>query len=136
MRASVAALTLCVLRVASLAVPHSRLRVRQAAESPAGPSAVPLPADDPFYRPSPDSYASLKPGAIIQSRAVNTSLSAVVRSGNGSIEAWQVLYRTTGPNGEPLSAITTLFVPAIARREGQLVVCASTALSRPADTVR
>ena len=112
------------LRAASIAVPDAHLHRRQALEPAAINSSVPVPVSDPFYHPAADSLAALKPGTIIASRAVNTTVARLAQTGGQSVIAHQISYRTTGPVGEPVSAVTTLFVPSNARRENELVACA------------
>lgn len=69
--------------------------------------AEPAPPPDAFYD-VPEALANFSPGEIIRSRpvAVNALQSLPIK-----VDAWQLLYRTTGMNGEPDAAVTTVMTP-------------------------
>ncbi|GAA5981502.1 hypothetical protein JCM10908_004131 [Rhodotorula pacifica] len=62
------------------------------------------PTRDPFHQ-LPDQLALYQNGAIVRSRAVNTSF-ATVTAGSA-----QLFYRTTDALGDPSATVTTLFAP-------------------------
>lgn len=62
------------------------------------------PSVDPFWHP-PDGFASARPGTVLRSRGVRLALLGVVPQ---PVVAYQLLYRTTGINGEPRTTVTTV----------------------------
>jgi hypothetical protein len=70
-------------------------------------AAIRPPPHDPCYKP-PAGYASTAPGTILRSRRVNLAALGFLPQ---NVQAWQVLYRTTGYNGKPMSTVTTLVRP-------------------------
>jgi hypothetical protein len=71
-------------------------------------TAITPPQHDPFYKP-PAGYGSTAPGTILRSRRVNLAALGFLPQ---NVQAWQVLYRTTGYNGKPMATVTTLVRPA------------------------
>lgn len=67
------------------------------------------PSDDPFYA-APSNLSSYDPGAVIRSRRPPGKI-ALLRHGIKLADAWQLLYRTTGAQGEALASVTTLLIP-------------------------
>jgi hypothetical protein len=65
------------------------------------------PDQDPFYRPPAD-IASYPPGRVVASREVVPNVGALPVA----VRAWQLAYRSTDQNGQPILAITTLLSPA------------------------
>jgi hypothetical protein len=78
--------------------------VSSGAPPPIGDPSVPQPANDPFYTPPAD-LASFTPGTILRAREVTAP------GVDNAAAAYQLLYRTTGARGEPISTVTTVFVP-------------------------
>ncbi|KAH9827398.1 LIP-domain-containing protein [Teratosphaeria destructans] len=86
-------------------------------------SAVLLPSNDPvsiiIHSPTADFYdqpeniSSYKPGDVIRTREVGEELSGLIKGiPSISVKAFhQMLYRTTNTNGEPIAAMTSIFVP-------------------------
>ncbi|HEY5318467.1 MAG TPA: lipase family protein, partial [Solirubrobacteraceae bacterium] len=70
-----------------------------------------LPSSDPFYTYSGTTpLAQIAPGTVLKSRSIQASV-----SGNASpFSAEQVLYRTTGEQGQPTVTVTTILKPLIA----------------------
>lgn len=77
-------------------------------------SADPLvtPQNDPFYTP-PSGWNSKAPGTILNSRPVEV---ASMTPQAQDADAWQLLYRTTDTNGQPMVTVTTVLRP----RTGQV----------------
>jgi hypothetical protein len=79
------------------------------AAPPAAAATVPLPHDDPFYR-----YDGTKPldqvarGTVLKSRPV---MVGVPQSGQGTIPATQLLYRTQDQQKQPSVTVTTVVNP-------------------------
>lgn len=65
------------------------------------------PPPDAFYN-VPANLGSFHPGAIIRSRPVPAKALQIFPI---NVDSWQILYRTTGINGEPYAAVTTVMVP-------------------------
>ncbi len=76
---------------------------------PATAGAAPAPPGvDDFYR-APDGFESTSPGTILRERPMRlASYSALPFNA----QAWQLLYRTTDLAGGPMSAVTTVILPA------------------------
>ncbi|OQQ24862.1 hypothetical protein A6410_20330 [Prescottella equi] len=76
---------------------------------PATAGAAPAPPGvDDFYR-APDGFESTSPGTILRERPMQlASYSALPFNA----QAWQLLYRTTDLAGGPMSAVTTVILPA------------------------
>jgi hypothetical protein len=70
-------------------------------------AAITPPQHDPFYKP-PAGWAATAPGTILRSRPVNLAALGFLPQ---NVQAWQVLYRTTGYNGKPMATVTTLVRP-------------------------
>lgn len=76
--------------------------------APATASAVPRPADDPFYAyTSSTPLADLAPGTVIRSRDVSYHVAGLALP----LSAKQLAYRSTNMLGEPIVASTTLIRP-------------------------
>jgi hypothetical protein len=74
----------------------------------ATPATIPIPQNDPFYQP-PAGYQTKAPGTILRSRQVQVAVFGILPE---SVQAWQVLYRTTAYNGAAMASVTTLLRPA------------------------
>jgi hypothetical protein len=72
--------------------------------------AIPPPSDDPFYV-APSGYESSAPGTILRSRPVPSALSLFQTIPLNLKGAWQLLYRTTDSQGNPIATVTTVLVP-------------------------
>lgn len=69
--------------------------------------AEPAPPRDSFYD-RPAGLAAAKPGQILRTRKVDIKALQLVPV---NVDAWQLLYRTTGMNGQPDATVTTVMVP-------------------------
>jgi hypothetical protein len=80
--------------------------------SPAGAAASPiLPSQDPFYTYSGSTPLSqIAPGTVLNERAV----SVVIEGLTVPVSAEQLLYRTTGEEGQPTVTVTTVIKPLLA----------------------
>jgi alpha-beta hydrolase superfamily lysophospholipase len=67
-----------------------------------------LPGSDPFYQP-PDGFEHAAPGTVLRSREVRLAFLGLVPQ---RFSATQLLYRTTDVNGDALTTVTTVLVPA------------------------
>jgi Secretory lipase len=75
----------------------------------AGPAQAdpPLPSADPFYSYSASSLAGVAPGTILRQRTIpNADLGT-----STPISATQVLFRTTGEQGQPTATVATIIKP-------------------------
>ena len=70
-------------------------------------NAEPAPPRDSFYD-RPAGLAAAKPGQILRTRKVEIKALQLVPV---NVDAWQLLYRTTGMNGQPDATVTTVMVP-------------------------
>lgn len=68
-------------------------------------TTFPDPNDDPFYLQTPD-LADAKPGQVLRSRQVITS--ATGRQSKG----YQLFYRTTNQQNNPIGTVATVWIPA------------------------
>lgn len=67
----------------------------------------PLPSADPFYAYSAASLAGMAPGTILRARTIpNADLGTTT-----PISATQVLFRTTGEQGQPTATVATIIKP-------------------------
>lgn len=66
------------------------------------------PAFDPFYTP-PQGWESQPVGTILDTRPIIPATLGVFP--NLGLQGWQLLYRTQGANGEPLTTVTTILKP-------------------------
>ncbi|KAF1825149.1 LIP-domain-containing protein [Dissoconium aciculare CBS 342.82] len=72
---------------------------------------VPLrPSVDPFYQP-PAGFESTAPGTVLKTRTIIPALLGLLPS---SLQAYQLLYRTTSINGTAIATVTTVFKPLVA----------------------
>ncbi len=73
-------------------------------------SAAPLtPGQDPFYTYSGSTpLADVPPGTVLKSRAVQVALGTATTP----VTAEQLLYRTSGEQGQPIATVTTVLMPA------------------------
>ena len=69
-------------------------------------ASPPLPSADPFYRYS-GSLAAQRPGAILRVRRVALVLDGV----SFPVTSTQVLFRSTGEDGQPIAGVTTVLHP-------------------------
>ena len=76
------------------------------------------PSADSFYTPPGDGeLAAVKPGAVLRYRALPaSSLWTDVKEG------WQLMYRSTGQQGQPVAMVTTLLVPKTVSTTGKKLV--------------
>ncbi|MCX4091046.1 lipase family protein [Nocardia sp. alder85J] len=74
---------------------------------PDASSAASAPYDDPFYRPPAD-FGAAAPGTILRSRPVTLSSISLLAD---KAQAWQLLYRTTNSQGQPMATVTTVLRP-------------------------
>ncbi|GAA5955179.1 hypothetical protein JCM8115_001876 [Rhodotorula mucilaginosa] len=87
------------------AIPYRRFDRRWNDAYPGDVTTDPLPpSKDPFYQ-LPDSVKSAKNGDVLKSRPVWTQFDAYSRG------TYQLLYKTTNPQGEATGAVTTVFTP-------------------------
>lgn len=71
-------------------------------------TAPPPPTSDPFYSYS-GSLSAVAPGTVLRSRSVN-----VAENGSATpIKATQLLYRTTGEQGQATATVATIIRPAV-----------------------
>jgi hypothetical protein len=66
------------------------------------------PAFDPFYTP-PSGWESQPVGTILNTRNIIPATLGLFP--NIGLQGWQLLYRTQGANGEPLTTVTTILNP-------------------------
>jgi triacylglycerol lipase len=81
---------------------------------PAADVAFPIPDPDPFYQPTPD-IAARAPGDVLKVRQLPPSYYFP-----GSA-MWEVLFRSTDSQGNPIAANTTYVLPANHAPDGPLV---------------
>lgn len=67
------------------------------------------PSQDDFYRP-PANVSAYKPGDVIRARHPPIGLRFFGGKANLA-DSYQLLYRTTSPEGEPLVTVTTVMIP-------------------------
>lgn len=79
-------------------------------------STVARPADDPFYN-GPAGWSDTAPGTVLQTRTVQLAPTATPLP----IQATQVLYRTTGQQGEPSATVATIIRPPAASTPPRLI---------------
>src|SRR3984957_16269115 len=80
--------------------------------SPASAAPAPaLPSSDPFYTYSGSTpLAQIAPGTVLKTRTIQVAV-----SGNPTLfTADQVLYRTSGEQGQPTVTVTTIIKPLVA----------------------
>ena len=65
------------------------------------------PGKDPFYR-APAGFAAATPGTVLRTREVTIALFGIL---DQRVSAWQLLYRTSGIDGGPKVAVTTVLLP-------------------------
>lgn len=116
------AFALAALLSSALAAP-APLLARQSSDSTASNSSsyAVFPEFDSFYHSDISTLSSTAPGTVLGSRRVNTTFSALAATGNQTIEAYQVSYVTSSPEGSTLTAVTTVLVPTGPKRANQLI---------------
>lgn len=67
-----------------------------------------LPTDDPFYQP-PAGFQHAEPGTVLRSRDVELAFMGLIPQ---TLNATQLLFRTTDKHGNPEASVTTVIVPA------------------------
>ena len=72
------------------------------------------PSLDSFYNP-PAGWESQPVGSILKTRSVISATASIIP--NVAIDGTQLLYRTAGPGGEPLSTVVTILRPAGAKTD-------------------
>lgn len=92
-------------------------------------SADPLttPQNDSFYTP-PSGWDSKTPGTILNSRPVEVGSMGPQAQ---DAEAWQLLYRTTDTDGQPMATVTTVLRPRTIQVKGLITYQAATDASAP-----
>lgn len=104
------ALTLAVLFTGSLLTSG----ISAADPVPVTPALpFPLPPAPPyldpaFYRPDPGQVSAAQPGEILNAREVNLANFWLIPL---NVKAWQLSYRSTNAQGNPVPAVATLIVP-------------------------
>ncbi len=79
-------------------------------------SATPNTADS-FYTPPAD-YEASEPGTILRIRSIQASFTQLIPM---NVDAWQLLYRTTGGDGRPYAAVTTVLKSAAMERPSAIL---------------
>lgn len=74
----------------------------------AAAAPLPIPEKDPFFV-APANLSSLKPGAIVRTRAIQPRVLEIPVPAKG----WQLLYRTSDRRGRATVTATTLLVPTV-----------------------
>lgn len=74
----------------------------------ASASALPTPANDPFYQYS-GNLAAKTPGTVLKTRSVNYHVYGVTVG----LKTTQLLYRSTGALGQPTTNVTTVIEPGL-----------------------
>lgn len=75
---------------------------------------VPFPDQDPFYYP-PKGWQNKAPGTVLRSRKIQAASVGLLKF---DINAWQMLYRTSGvTKDQPLHTVTTVLVPTNAKHD-------------------
>lgn len=92
-------LLICIISLISFLLPTIA--------APLEPRAL-QPAFDPFYTP-PQGWESQPVGTILDTRPIIPAALGVFP--NLGLQGWQLLYRTQGANGEPLTTVTTILKP-------------------------
>jgi hypothetical protein len=77
---------------------------------PASGALAAPPAQDPFYTP-PSPLPAGQPGDVIRSRSARFTLDPILKIPAVGVRSWQVLYRTTNANGQPIAVSGTVLVP-------------------------
>lgn len=72
------------------------------------------PAFDPFYNP-PSGWESQPVGTILDTRIIIPATLGLFP--NIGLQGWQLLYRTEGANGEPLTTVATVLKPIGAKKD-------------------
>jgi pimeloyl-ACP methyl ester carboxylesterase len=96
------------------------------ATSPAAQAATApvLPSQDPFYTYTGSTPLSqIAPGTVLKERSVSLSIEGVTVP----VSTEQVLYRTTGEQGQPTVTVTTIIRPLLALLLGTKIVAYQTA---------
>jgi hypothetical protein len=75
----------------------------------------PNPNEDPFYQ-APSNISTFRPGAVIRSRAVNTTIGP-----KNAKASFQVLYRTTDTQNQSEATVATLWAPYNPRQPAQIL---------------
>ncbi|OHU31187.1 hypothetical protein BKG76_05810 [Mycobacteroides franklinii] len=92
-----------------MSIPVRRHDAAPAPRTFAHPGTRPArPSDDPFHVP-PDGFEDTAPGTVLHARPVDIGFLGRLRQ---RVTAWQLLYRTTDPDGAPEVSTTTVLVPA------------------------
>ncbi|QIX00100.1 hypothetical protein AMS68_005617 [Peltaster fructicola] len=73
-------------------------------------NTIVLPSQDSFYQP-PTGYESASLGAILAKRQIPVPGAIDSLAPGKTQSVWQVLYRSSDDNGQPLAVVTTIFVP-------------------------
>lgn len=75
--------------------------------APVAARSIPVPQNDPFYQP-PAGYQKTSVGTVLRSRPVQVAVFGILPQ---SVQAWQLLFRTTAYNGAPMASVTTVLRP-------------------------
>lgn len=107
-----------VLLVLTLAAYHAEARLTRLSKRD--------PSSDPFYA-QPSNACKCKPGTIFRSRSITPSLNG--QSNNAAttngVNAWELLYCTTGANSTTFATVTTVFQPQKKAKKDALIGFAS-----------
>jgi hypothetical protein len=99
----------------SLALTTAPASAAQPSAAPAHPTAhpaahpavtVPSPYQDPFYT-QPDPMPHVPPGTVLNSRSIAVTALGI----STTIQAWQVLYASTGMTGNRVADVATVLLP-------------------------
>lgn len=93
----------------------SAIVVASALPATASASAqMPIPNADPFYSAGGD-ISNVAPGTVLASRPMPNPPNFV------NVSTWQLAFRTTGSQGNPIVGVTTVFVPLVKAPDGPLL---------------
>jgi Secretory lipase len=91
---------------ATVSVPMIVASVLALGALPAGAQTVPSPYHDSFYT-QPNPMPDVPPGTVLNSRPVTITALGIPTS----IQAWQILYASTGMTGQPVADVATVMLP-------------------------
>jgi hypothetical protein len=91
---------------AAVSVPMIAASALAASTAPASAQTVPSPYNDPFYT-QPNPMPDVPPGTVLNSRPVTITALGIPTT----IQAWQILYASTGMTGEPVADVATVMLP-------------------------
>jgi secretory lipase len=123
-----AALCAVLMLVAGVPAAQGATSARSGTSARADASALAatpeLPSQDPFYTYTGSTpLAQIAPGTVLKERSVSLSIEGVTVP----VSTEQVLYRTTGEQGQPTVTVTTIIRPLLALLLGTKIVAYQTA---------